>query len=293
MNKIKILLVKFLRNLIFIIYIRRLSMLSTEQYLTHHWPISNRGMHDVIGMAHMTQGSSAVTFCQDRYGTLGSAINLSNKSFTEVPSGIYFDSPTFTISVWIYPLNPSTNWTRVIDFGNGAGIDNLFLSFGSNNGILHPAISIRKVKRLITNTLSPQALASSQWQLLTATFDGNQTHIYINGSLMNSANVNYSSTSLNRTKNYIGKSHWDHDGFSDSLLDDLRFYNKSLNQAEIIDLAKVYDQENRASIFSLNTSKIIFLNENNEFWLRFEIGFRKPIKPDIPYFKIIGFFLFF
>ena len=203
--------------------------------MTHHWPISNGQMEDSIGMAHMIQGSPTVTFSPDRFGTPNSAINLSKKSYTQVPSGIYFDSPTFTVSVWIYPLNPSGHWSRVIDFGNGENSDNIALAVGSWNGILNPALTIFKSNNFI-NTLSPKALVSSQWQLLTATFDGKQTHIYINGSLMNSANVTYSPTSLNRTKNYIGKSHWAADGFSDSLLDDLRFYNKSLNQTEIIDL---------------------------------------------------------
>ena len=192
-------------------------------------------MNDLVGMAHMIQGSPSVTFSHDRFGAPNSAMNLSNKSFTQVRTGIYFDSPTFTISVWIYPLNSGT-WARVIDFGNGEGNDNILLTVGSSNGVLNPAISIRKGSLLITDTQSPKALSSSQWQFLTGTFDGKQTHIYINGSLMMSANVNYSSTSLKRTKNYIGKSDFAHDGFSDSLLDDLRFYNKSLNQTEIIDL---------------------------------------------------------
>ena len=192
-------------------------------------------MKDSIGMAHMIQGSPTVTFSPDRFGTPYSAINLTNKSFTHVPSGIYFDSPSFTISVWIYPLNPSGNWSRVIDFGNGEKSDNIALAVGSWNGILNPALTIFKYPNFI-NTLSTKAIVSSQWQLLTATFDGKQTHIYINGLLMNSANVTYSSTSLNRTKNFIGKSNWAADGFSDSLLDDLRFYNKSLNLTEIIEL---------------------------------------------------------
>ena len=193
-------------------------------------------MNDLIGMAHMMQGSPSVTFSPDRFGTPNSAINLSNKSFTQVPSGIYFDSPTFTISVWIYPLNPSDLWSRVIDFGNGEKSDNIVLTIGSTNGILIPAIVIHNGGQLITRTISPEALVVSQWQLLTGTFDGNQTRIYINGSLMISANVIYSSTSVNRTKNYIGKSNWAENGFSDSLLDDLRFYNKSLNPTEIIEL---------------------------------------------------------
>ena len=193
-------------------------------------------MNDAIGMAHMMQGSSAVTFCQDRYGTSNSAINLSNKSFAQLPSGIYFDSPSFTISVWIYHLNPITNWTRVIDLGNGKESDNIVLTVGSSHEIRNPDLTIWAYNSTITNIISPQALVSSQWQFLTGTFDGDQMHIFINGLLKNSTNITYSSTPLNRTNNYIGNSNWSKNGYTDLLLDDLRFYNKSLNQIEIMDL---------------------------------------------------------
>ena len=55
-------------------------------------------MEDSIGLAHMTQGSSSVTFSPDRFGTLNSAINLeesykmtpstslNNLTFSELPS---------------------------------------------------------------------------------------------------------------------------------------------------------------------------------------------------------------
>ena len=34
----------------------------------------------------------------------------------------------------------------------------------------------------------------------------------------------------------MGKSNWNENGFSDSLFNDMRFYNKSVNQTEIIEL---------------------------------------------------------
>ena len=68
---------------------------------------------------------------------------------------------------------------------------------------------------------------------------------------MMSANVNYWSTSLNRTKNFIGKSNWAADGFSDSLLDDLRFYNTSLNQTEIMDIMNFNSEQTK--YFSLSS----------------------------------------
>jgi hypothetical protein len=41
--------------------------LSTDQYLTHYWPIENDEMKDVIDSKHMTQGNST-SFIEDRFG---------------------------------------------------------------------------------------------------------------------------------------------------------------------------------------------------------------------------------
>ena len=61
--------------------------------------------------------------------------------------------------------------------------------------------------------------------------------IYINGSM--TVNKTFSTImppTISRSSCYIGKSNWAGDGYSDSYLDDLRFYNKSLSQSEIIHL---------------------------------------------------------
>ena len=84
------------------------------------------------------------------------------------------------------------------------------------------------------------ALVLSRWQFLTATFDGSRMSIYINGVLTGSTSLVYSLSSFIRTNNYVGKSFNSPpsgtrtDGYSYSYLDDLRFYNKSLNQSEIL-----------------------------------------------------------
>jgi hypothetical protein len=94
----------------------------------------------------------------------------------------------------------------------------------------------------ITSSLS---LTLNQWQHLASTFDGQIFSIYINGTL--SVNGTKSSTytqlpSLNRTQNYVGKSNWKNwDEYPYSYIDDLRFYNKSLTQQEIVDLIMLND----------------------------------------------------
>ena len=50
---------------------------------------------------------------------------------------------------------------------------------------------------------------------------------------------------LSRSNCYIGKSNWATDGYSNSYLDDLRFYNKSLTQEEINELMN-YNQNEKS-----------------------------------------------
>ena len=190
-------------------------------------------MLDQIGTAHMTQGSSAF-FTTDRFGCPNSALAL-NGGWTQVLSGIYFDTLEFTISVWVYPQQLS-NGARVIDFGNGQSLDNIFLAISQL--FSSPNFQIYNGTTRVVPLYGPSSkrFALCQWQLLTVTFNSkiNSSIIYINGQSIASSNKNYNPPNINRTKCYIGKSNWASDGYSWSYLDDLRFYNKCLNQSEIL-----------------------------------------------------------
>ena len=85
-------------------------------------------MNDQIGSSHMIQGS-LTSFVTDRFGNANSALAL-NGGWTQVPSGVYFDTPEFTISVWIYPLQVS-DWSRIIDFGNGQFSNTIIVAISS------------------------------------------------------------------------------------------------------------------------------------------------------------------
>ena len=208
-----------------------LASIATDQYLTHYWSISNRTMLDSVGNADMQQGS-ATTFTSDRFGCPNSSLNL-NGGYTFVPAGVYFNAPQFTISVWIYPLSVGA-WARIIDFGNGAPLDNIVLSQDSGSNLLS-AFHIYSGSSYKGNIVSSTSLTLSQWQFLTATFNGSTSTFYINGVSKGSVPAVYILPTITRTNNYIGKSNWN-DGYSSSYLDDLRFYNKSLTQTEIIQL---------------------------------------------------------
>jgi uncharacterized protein len=214
-------------------------------------------MNDSIGSAHMTQGNST-TFTLDRFGNNNSALSLSG-GWTQVPAGIYFDTPEFTISVCVYPKQIGS-WSRVIDFANGQALQGIRFPFNIGGNDCFPSVVIEYTSNIRVD--SPQQCALNQWNLLTATFDGRAMKIYINGSLTatNTLSSNIVMPRLTRTQNYVGKSNWNGDGYSYSFIDELRFYNKSLTQSQIFELMLLNDEINvnacRSTTTATSTSTI-------------------------------------
>jgi hypothetical protein len=197
-----------------------------DKYLTHYWPICLGSMTDQIRSAHMSQGA-LTSFTTDRFGKANSALAL-NGGWTQVPPGIYFNSPEFTLMLWLYPQTVGS-YSRIIDFGSGAGVNNVLfaLSFG---GSIQPYVCLNP-----TNYVASTTLTLGKWQFLVATFGGNNLRIYKDGQIIMNTNTLYTFPTVTRTRCYVGKSNWN-DGYSNSILDDLRIYNKSLNQSEIIEI---------------------------------------------------------
>lgn len=192
-------------------------------------------MLDHIGSANMTQGS-LTSFIEDRFGNAMSALAL-NDGWTQVPSGVYFDTPEFTVSVWVYPQNVGT-FARVIDFGNGQNADNILLRLNSGTtNVAVPALRINNRSISIGTAQSTRVLKNLTWQHLTATFNGSQMYLYINSVLRGKYSSVFNLPNITRMYNYIGKANGA-TGYSSSYLDDLRFYNKSLTQPEIFELMK-------------------------------------------------------
>ena len=197
-------------------------------------------MNDAVSTAHMTQGAKT-RFTADRFGCANQALDL-NGGYTQVPSGVYFETPQFSISLWIYPMNVGS-WARVIDFGTN-GINNIALAIkDSTNGgpilqIFYSQLSCFFFCRFVLESTLP--LVTSEWQLLTVTFDDSYFKMYINASL--TANIakpnSFQMENKYRNTNYMGRSNaiLNGDGVSFSYIDDIRFYSTSLSQSEIMSL---------------------------------------------------------
>jgi hypothetical protein len=193
-------------------------------------------MLDYIDAADMTLGNS-ISFVSDRFGNPNSALAL-NYGWTQIPSDVYFDTVEFTISAWVYPLKIG-KYARLVDFANAYKIDNIILRLdsGSDNkpeffiypGFRSPSDSVPFKKSLVLN----------DWNHLTVTFDGKILKSYLGGTLRDDTRYTYTMPkSRVRLNNYFGKSNKAGGTFSQIYLDDVRFYNKSLDQSEIMDLMK-------------------------------------------------------
>lgn len=203
--------------------------------MTHYWPISDGEMLDQIGTSHMKQGDKT-SFVTDRFGNPNSALAL-NGGWTQVPEGVYFNMPEFTISVWIKPLRVGQN-ARILDFGNGSPLDNIVLGLSNGENPLTPFFAEYEGRdEQFFKSDNKTKLELNKWQFLAFTFEINQIRIYLDGKMIfqSEDEFNYIQPKLKK-KCYIGKSNWPKHGFSYSFLDDLRFYNKSLDLNDIQNL---------------------------------------------------------
>jgi hypothetical protein len=200
-------------------------------------------MSDIIGGAHIQQIKySSISFTFDRLGNPKSALNL-NGGWLTVPSGVYFNSSEFSITLWIYPQQVDSR-ARIIDFGNGCNLDEILLAI-QGDYYNSPFISLYDTE-MINYASSHTPLTTNQWQFLVATYNGAYFSIYINGYLVGqSETVSIKPVPLNvlREKSCVGKSNCVKNGagYSHSFIDDLKFYNKSLTQNEIYVLMKESD----------------------------------------------------
>jgi hypothetical protein len=180
----------------------------------------------------MTQGVNT-SFAQDRFGNLNSALAL-NGGWAQVPPGVYFDSPEFSISVWVYPYLVNS-YARAIDFSLNNTMLNIYLSLNNASFNVPNANIVYGQSKGISIFKTNQQLVTKSWQLLVVTFNGSFLDLYINESLTSRMLINFTLPIFKSFENcYIGKSNTNGNKYSYSYLDDLRFYNKSLSQEEMV-----------------------------------------------------------
>ena len=152
-----------------------------------------------------------------------------------------------TISAWVKRIKEDVAWDRLIDFGNGAEMENVVISFQgqtmyevrNGDGVQHLAVGAGLDP---AGTPSPGAAAShsrlspfppGRWMHVALVHDPDGiASIYWNGALKARGPV-WLPPSVHREKYYIGKSHWTHDPYFKGEISDVHVFNYALNPAEV------------------------------------------------------------
>jgi hypothetical protein len=121
---------------------------------------------------------------------------------------------------------------RLIDFGNGASNNNIYLSRLGTSNDLHWMIysatnssSLTAVGGILNNTTAIYAV----------TVDGSKYRIYRNGIEIASTNTTVKPNNVIRNNNYIGRSNWSADAYYDSSISAVMIYNTALSEKQIYD----------------------------------------------------------
>jgi hypothetical protein len=151
-----------------------------------------------------------------------SALTLDGTGYGQLPAGVYFGGGSYTIESWV-KVTAVANWARLMDFGNGANLQNVLLALSADTSG-KPAVGITATTS--ANIYSPTVLGTNQWVHLAAVFDVGSSNltIYVNGvSTVSSPAVAPANT--NRTLNYIGKSNWGSDALAKAQFDSFRIWS--------------------------------------------------------------------
>ena len=134
-------------------------------------------MNDTVGGANMYNGNYT-QYTNDRFGSANSAISLIG-GYYEVPAGVYFKGD-LTISFWI-KIRTQVTWAKIVDFGNGAGEENVLISASYQGGGC-PAPQVFNVNSN-QRVISSRSLIIGAWTHLVYTLNGTLGSVYMNGTL--------------------------------------------------------------------------------------------------------------
>ena len=158
-------------------------------------------------------------------------------NYAQCVPNVYFSGGSFTIQSWVY-VTAVLNWNRIIDFGNGAGSNNILLSntYGTTG---KPGLYVEGAQFQSTYPGASTVLLNA-WHQICATFEytsganGTAT-IYVDGVAHGSGTVP-KPVNITRTLCYIGKSNWGNppDPNMQGGIGALQIYDGYLNATEML-----------------------------------------------------------
>jgi hypothetical protein len=206
----------------------------------------NGSATDVSGHRHNGTVNGA-QLVNDRFGNEFSAYSFNGISdFIFVPEDVYFDGD-FTISVWINPRQ-IRSWNRILDFGNSENAQNVFLAISQSESGKPVGSVFGPHGRIFTEITSNSIIPLNRWSHIVFLLQGSIAKLYLNRELVAIKQNCIIPPSVKRGKNYIGRSNWQQDGYTNATIDDITIFSRAINEAEIE--ALFYEGDNSQILLS-------------------------------------------
>lgn len=195
------------------------------------WWKFNGNTNSSIGTSNGTI-SGDVTPTTGQNGQINSAYNFTTTCCKYILTSAVPSLPsTMTLSAWVYPTALPAERAAIIVNSPPAGSSSYFLSLNSDGSAQTYWFGASSAGY---HSSGASTVATNQWTLITAVWNGTQAKLYTNGVLrttVSSTSVGASSTSIS-----IGAQNTDSSRQFVGRLDDLRIFNRALSDAEVTSL---------------------------------------------------------
>lgn len=173
---------------------------------------------------------------ESRPGLIGLCDSLgaeSNGDYLDAGSGFADWTMGFTYTAWVKPAALRT-WGRLMDFGNGAAADNLILGMdaGTSNLAVHMYPGVGNTHSRLN---SGPYFALNRWQHVAVTIDPADSSVkaYHDGAQVWTSRLIAPIRDVERTMNWLGRSHWAADQYWQGQYDEVRLHRRVLDPGRI------------------------------------------------------------
>jgi len=176
-------------------------------------------------------------------------------------------SGSATIAAWVY-WYAFNSWSRILDCGNGAGVNNILLAnVGTSNVLAFHVYGSTTVQ-----LDSSPVLVTGQWTHVAGVVDvvNNIMVTYVNGVNVGSMTPPVGGvTNVTRNNCWIGRSNWPADAYFSGVMDQVVLSGTAFSQTQIQDLVGVVDecasnpcQSSGVCIDGVNSYSCVYCNTN-------------------------------
>ncbi|MDD2863132.1 MAG: DUF4347 domain-containing protein, partial [Methylococcales bacterium] len=206
---------------------------------------------DAAGTPNVMVAATKVDVTTNAVPTITSLDRYYNLVGNGSTSGDYIELPSFnpsvfgnafTLEAWV-KVSSLDSWARILDFGRGTGSDNIIFSTsgdGNNGPLAFSSYNGGSGINVLASNDATGKLPLNTWTHVAATYEYTSgstatVKLYKDGSLIQTNTSAQPIASVTRNLNYIGKSNWSQDAYTNGKIKDARVWSVARTAQEISD----------------------------------------------------------